>query len=350
MNVDLLWSEVDYRYAYAVAYVRALETKFLNKEWIEKLIEITDSTELIKVIRESSPLADSFSNVIQITDFENALTKELDKTLAILENISPEPELILLFRLKYDFYNLATVLKEYFLKKIIKNRDALIDLGTIKTVRLMEIINENQSSELPKPLRETYFLIYKIYSEKEDLRIISILIEKRMYDYFLEISSNYKKAFLVDFFKTLIDLTNLKNFFRIKLFPFSKDIREDLSFILLKNGKIPPDFFIENIETPLEVFIKTLSFTFYSYIADALPKNWDIITACDAFATLEKICDNFILEYLEDTKFNFFNIAPLINFLVRKEVEIKTLRTIFLGKINGIAPDEIKKNLRKIYT
>lgn len=349
MNIDLLWSEVDYRYAYPVAYVRALEMKLLDKEWIEKLIETTDSTELIRVIREGSPLSDSFSNVMQAVDFENALTKELDKTLSILEKLCPEPELITLFRLKYDFYNLATVLKEYFLKQTIKNKEALIDLGTIKVARLMEIINENQISELPKPLREMYFSIYKIYSEKENLRIISLLVEKRLYSYLLEVSTNYKKVFLVDFFKTLIDLTNLKTFFRIKLFPVSKDILADLSFILIKDGKIPTDFFIENIETPLEVFIKNFSFTIYTSIAETLPKNWDIFSACDSFATIEKICDNFILDYLENTKFSFFNIAPLVNFLVRKEIEIKTLRTIFLGKINGIPTEEIKKSLRKPY-
>jgi V/A-type H+-transporting ATPase subunit C len=58
---------------------------------------------------------------------------------------------------------------------------------------------------------------------------------------------------------------------------------------------------------------------------------------------LEKLSDNYIMAYVRKALFTAFGLEPLIGYLIAKENEIKNLRIIMVGKINGISNDIIGK-------
>ncbi|MBI5208078.1 MAG: V-type ATPase subunit, partial [Candidatus Firestonebacteria bacterium] len=59
----------------------------------------------------------------------------------------------------------------------------------------------------------------------------------------------------------------------------------------------------------------------------------------------EQKLDNFLLKWMEDSKFVVFGVEPLIYYILRKEYEIRVLRIILISKIYNIKPELIHKNI-----
>jgi len=64
---------------------------------------------------------------------------------------------------------------------------------------------------------------------------------------------------------------------------------------------------------------------------------------------LEKLSDNYIMNYVKKSRFVTFGVEPLIGYLVAKESEIRNVRIVMVGKINGISPEIIRERLRETY-
>lgn len=66
-------------------------------------------------------------------------------------------------------------------------------------------------------------------------------------------------------------------------------------------------------------------------------------------ASIEKACDDFLIRYIKEAKYFHFGIEPLISYILAKENEIKNLRIILIGKMNGFDRDYIRRALRRSY-
>lgn len=67
------------------------------------------------------------------------------------------------------------------------------------------------------------------------------------------------------------------------------------------------------------------------------------------FTVFEKLCDDYLMEYVREAKFKPLTLEPLIAYLYAKESEIKTIRIILTSKLNNIDADTIKERLRDAY-
>jgi len=68
-----------------------------------------------------------------------------------------------------------------------------------------------------------------------------------------------------------------------------------------------------------------------------------------SFSHLEKLFDDHLLSFVKKAKYITFGIEPLIGYLVAKEMEVKNLRTIMVGKFNRLSQEIIKERLRESY-
>lgn len=64
---------------------------------------------------------------------------------------------------------------------------------------------------------------------------------------------------------------------------------------------------------------------------------------------LEKLRDNYILNFSKIGKYVTFGIEPLVGFITAKENDIKNIRIILSGKLNNISNDKIKERIRDTY-
>ena len=90
----------------------------------------------------------------------------------------------------------------------------------------------------------------------------------------------------------------------------------------------------------MEDIVKYLSETPYSGGAEALN---------DSSSVFECWCDNRIIETIRPQKFNAFTVGPLVAYVLGRLNEIKTVRIILSGKLNGLPDSAIRERVREMY-
>ena len=66
-------------------------------------------------------------------------------------------------------------------------------------------------------------------------------------------------------------------------------------------------------------------------------------------AAFERWCDNLIMSRLQPQKYNPFTVGPLAAYLLARENEIKCVRMVLTGKLNGLPESTIRERLREMY-
>ncbi|MCD5401870.1 V-type ATPase subunit, partial [candidate division NPL-UPA2 bacterium] len=93
-------------------------------------------------------------------------------------------------------------------------------------------------------------------------------------------------------------------------------------------------------------FASALSPTLYGALVSAGIKYWQ---ENRSWSELERLADNCLLSYLRRAKYVVFGLEPLIAYLLARENEIKMLRIIMVGKLNGLPTDLLRSRLRDTY-
>ncbi|HHV56795.1 MAG TPA: V-type ATP synthase subunit C [Firmicutes bacterium] len=332
-------------YAYSVARVRALETGLLDRGKIERMVEARDAAEALKVLGET-PYAAAVGQLASVYDYESMLRRELVAVRALFWKISPHPELTDLFFLKYDVLNLKLLLKGRHLGQ--KTDDLLVAAGTIGPERLAAMAAADNWKELPAELAAAAHQAGEALAEEGDPQLVDTLLDKAYYAYLTRVLGERVEEFLRALVSLQVDLTNIKTFVRVRhvVGGDAARARALLPRFFLPGGRLALDYFLAQVEEPLPALADRLA-------KDALgPVVGEGITAWQREKSLtryEKLADDFLLAYVKKSRLIAFGVEPLVAYLMAKENEIKLIRIIMVGKINGLPAAEIRERLRDVY-
>lgn len=336
-------------YAFANGIIRKLEKGLLNKDILDRMIKSSDAVSALKILTESD-LNDYSFDLNNPADFEHSLNQELLHTYDIIKNISKVSTfnfLYFTFASKYDFHNIKILIKSKYLKKDISN-ELFSPIGTIDIEKLNLAIKDEKYEDIPNSFE---FLIKKTFSEYskfKDPEIIDFILDKERY---IMIFNKIKEVeiieteelFLRRFIKINIDLNNIISCIRAKIRGERKSFAKEF---IIPEG----DFKIENIveiyDSPLSSWFEKLIHTDYKDIVE-LGVNY--FQKNNSLMELEKLRDNFILNFSKIGKYVTFGIEPLVGFITAKENDIKNIRIILSGKLNKLSPDQIKERVRDTY-
>ncbi len=326
-------------YGYAVARVKAMETRLLDQGHFERMVNSSDSGEALKILSETGYSA-ALAELDDVYNFEAVLGEELSYTFNTVLKISPIPEMIASLVLRYDIHNLKVLFKAKFLG--IKS-DLLIPVGSIELSKLEHAVNEDNYLFLPGKLRQAANNINDDFMLNRDPQIIDLLLDQVLYEQLIDSAREYESEFLEGLFTRQIDLNNLKTLLRIKRMGLNRDF---LARVLLPNGSIALDKLTAMIEEPEESLISMLALSDYADLVNEGVREW---TEKGSASLLEKLSDNFITAYLRESKWVPFGIEPLVGYLWAKEIEIKNIRIVLVGKINKLPAESIRERMRDVY-
>ena len=336
-------------YAFVNGSVKSLEKGLLNKDILDRMIKSSDIVSALKILSESD-LNDYSFDLNNPSDFENSLNKELLHTYAIIKSISQVSTfnfLYFTFASKYDFHNIKILIKSKYLKKDISN-ELLSPIGTIEIEKLNLAIKDEKYENIPDSFE---FLIKKTFSEYnkfKDPEMIDFVLDKERYvmifNKIREIEIiEVEELFLKRFININIDLNNIINCIRAKIRGEKKTFIKEF---IIPEG----DFKIENIveiyDSPLSSWFEKLIHTDYK---NTVEMGVNYFQKNNSLMELEKLRDNFILNFLKIGKYITFGIEPLVGFITAKENDIKNIRIILSGKLNKLSPDQIKERVRDTY-
>lgn len=301
------------------------------------MAEASSIDELLRLLGET-PYADSFSKLGSPWEFEAILEGEMEEVVKLIVELSMDQELTDIFRLRYDFHNLKVALKEYSGGEPMDS--GYIALGTIPVERMRESVRGKEGAlVLPAHLRAAMEAVTGASLEPPDPKRIDIIVDRAMFQTFVDITTRERCLFLHELLKGEIDLINILSFFRIR--------REDgersfLQEALLEGGTLSTDFLSSLFGENLDAVPARLSHTPYTLV---VTEGLTHLQTQGSFVVFEKMREAFLLNYIRKANVIAFGIEPLIAYLYKKESEIRTIRTIFVGLLNNVPAETIKERI-----
>lgn len=312
----------DTQYTYAVAKIRAVEGRLLDRARLYRMAEAGSFEECLKLLQEAGyPAAEG--------GYEEMLRVQLTDTYAFLRGISPVKDTFDIFLIRSDYHNIKVLLKAEFLGKTYDH--LLLETGRYAAARIKKAVAERSFSGLPDRMREAVTDALAAYDKSGDPQESDLILDRAAYQEMAELAQQSGSKYVCDIVAAMTDLANLRIFMRVKEMGRGYDF---LSRALLPGGTLAPSAYLREVNLPLAELIAGTRY-------DKL--DTQSITA------LEKAADNFLMESIKSAKYVAFGIEPLIAYLLAKENEIRQVRIILTGKKNGIPADTIKERLREAY-
>ena len=328
------------KFTQAVSRIWVLENRLLDKTKVERMIESTSASEVLRILNETE-YANVSSNVKRAEDYEEILTAELKRIYDLVYEMSPVKEIVKIMSLKYDYHNAKVLLKAKVLGKDLSSM--LIKLGNLDLQEIKRKIDSDNLKSLNGILGKGIQEAMKVFEETKDPQKIDIIIDKYMYEELVEINKSLNYKFIDNLVKAMIDSTNVRTLLRIKKQNKGRGFAEEVIF---NGGAIDSNKLILLLNESPENIMSRLQTTIYSSL---IKEGLEGYIATDSASLLEKLSDNYIMQLMKDSKLVTFGPERLLSYIYAKETEIKVIRIIMVGKLNNIAEEVIRERLRDIY-
>lgn len=319
-------------YPYAVARVRVLEKNLLTNQDYVQMADAKNADDALRMIIDAG-YGDQ-TNQINAHDYEAILSEELKKMYQVVKGLIPEENFIEIFLVKNDYHNLKVLIKQEI--SGVDGSKYLIDGGIYNIEMLKDSILNRNFNNLNDIMASAVKEAYDIYSKTKNGQMIDIVLDKAVFKQMKKISNESKNSFVTKYVSILCDLTNLKSLLRIK--SMNKGF-EMFSTVYLSGGTLDLEVFrtaFENDNT-ISSFKAT---DYYKILEESNGKG---------FTLFEKLCDDFVMEFLKDAKFKALTLEPVVAYVYAKESEVKVVRIIMTSKLNNIDSETIKERLREAY-
>lgn len=315
--------------------IRHAEKKLLTKQQLQRLADAKNLEDAIKLLNETS-YSSELSKLDRPENYEQVLSEVLNKTYKEAMEISPEKSLVEILSCKYDYHNLKVLVKENILKEKFDSMYCMLDENEIEAFRELALKNDEG---LSKDFKECL----DFFETTKDPQDIDIFIDKKYFEKVLSLAEEFKLEMITEYFKAMIDFINLRTFIRCRK---QNQVKETLEKVLIKGGDIETDKILDMFYEDIEILpIKLKAYK----IGRVLSKIVEEYKNTNSLNSFEKSMDDYLVEIVRKAKSIHYGAEVIFSFLFAKEMEIKNLRLILVGKVNGLSADFIKERLREVY-
>ena len=320
------------------ARVRAMETKLLTREKMERLLDARSNEEAAKLIQECGyPELDPS----RPEEMDAALFQVRRDTLEDLADSAPDSRFIQLFRLKYDYHNAKALLKAAAMGT--DPASMLLDLGRVSVEDLRAAVREGDLENLPGKLGRGYAEAKEVLETTRDPQLADMILDNWSYKDMFALAKETGSDFLTGYVRIQVDAANLRSLVRTLRMGKSADF---LKLALFQGGEVDPEDVLRvsaNAGAGLDgVYGPTGLSAAAECAAEALKTGAPL-------TEFERLCDDAVSEYLSSSQFVPFGEAPLVGYLAARETEYTNLRILLLGRGAGLSADVIRSRLRAVY-
>lgn len=327
-------------YAYASARTRAVEVKLLESSRYSRMLDAATAEEAFKVLAEAE-YGFGDSNIGNVFDFEELLSEEMKKCYLLLTEMAPQVEVIKAFQWRHDYFNVKVILKAEFSNQEVP--PILMDTGTIAKETMKQRIREREYGDLSPIMRTAIEETHDVFSRTQDPQVVDLLLDKASYHQLVTDLNEIDSPFMQKLAEIMVDITNIKMYIRARTLNKAWNF---LKKLLLEGGSISERVYFENSDKSMDAFVDSIRFSRYG---DAVQNGWEIFRAKKNISGLERLLDDYMMEFVKQAKMVTMGVEPLVAYLFAKEAEIRNVRIILTGKINKLPADLIRERLRLTY-
>ena len=326
----------DIDYLVVSARIRAMESQLLTASRIDQILDARGQEEVTKVLQECGyPELDASHPDVM----DAALSEARRNMLEDLTDSVPDPRYIDVFKLKYDYHNVKSILKARAMQ--VSPDRMLMDMGRVSTAELQEAMETGNMAFLSSMLADAITEAEEVLNTTRDPQLADIMLDRWYYREMSQIAGETGSVFLQGYVKVQIDAANLRTL--VRTIRMGKG-GEFLRGVLFEGGEIAPEA-LEKIAAAsgaglADLYIPTRLAAAAEAGAEALKGG--------PLTTFEKRCDDAVSEYLSGAGMVPFGEAPLVSFLAARETEYTNLRIMLMGRAAGLDAEVIRSRLRDV--
>ena len=318
-------------YIYGVARIRALESSLLSDDDINQLLETSDYESGIQFLRDkgwgNGQLEETLEDIIKI---------EKDKTKTIIKEIVKDEKDLDILTVDDRYHNLKAAIKKVCTNAKVDN-DSIFVNGKYSPEELEDIIKKSEYGRLPSDMVDVARLATETLIKSTDGQLCDVIIDKALLEKIKAIGQSSSNSLVRDYADVKVGMADIKIALRAAL------SGKDQSFV--KNAMVPCSYV--NV-TELESAVVSGVDAVCDYIASIGLDNLAVAVK-KSKSYFECVCDNIIIDKIKTQKYESFSVGPILAYSLARGNEIKTVKIILSGKLNGFDNDFIKERVRIMY-
>lgn len=319
----------DSLYTYAVARIRSKELKLFDKTDLEQLMACTRYEDCLRI------LSDQGWGKSGEETAEQLLAAEREKTWDLIRELVDDMSVFDVFLYEKDFHNLKAAIKQTYVQEEVPG--IYFNNGTIDKDIIINAVKHHDFSELPEFMRAAAEEAFQVQMHTGDGQLCEIILDKAVLEAIGQKGRTSGSKLLAEYaeLKTAVADINIA----VRGSRTGKN-REFFKRALASCTSLDTEKLAEAALSGMEAISSYLEGTDYHEAAQLL---------MESPSAFERWCDNRIVELIKPQKYNPFTIEPLAAYILARENEIKTVRILLSGKLNGLPENSIRERLRDMY-
>lgn len=317
------------------ARVRVLENSLLTRERRERMVDARSDEEAVKILTECgyAEPEDLSANAVNgvLNQARAALFDDLAKSV-------PQPSLVDVFRIKYDYHNAKALLKAEALGENAKR--LLMPGGRYEPDLLAEDFHRGDMEGFSETFRTAVDAAQDALAEEKDPQKSDLILDRACYAEMAAAATDCGSEFLQGYVRLSVDTVNLRTLVRcarmgVPAVQAAKD--------LLPGGNVDVQTVADaNQEAWAKLFPAELHKAAEIGATAAVPGG-------ESLTAFERACDNALVAYLSQAKRIPFGEQPVVGYLCAREAEATAIRTILSLHKAGAGAETIRERLRESY-
>ena len=246
----------------------------------------------------------------------------------------PEPELLDVFRLKYDYHNIKTLLKDRSGGRL------LMDAGCISAADMERQYAESGNWQfLPKEMADAAREAVDVLAETGNPQRSDFILDRAYFAQLRRLAQESRCAYLQDYIRAMIDAANLRSLVR------TERLHADPGFlrqVLFDGGSVSADTIAAHAGNGPAALYRATPFRAAAEAGEEAAKGGSL-------TAFERACDNAVLLAAGKARSIPFGVEVVLGYLAAKEAEWTAVRIIMSGRMAGMTADAIRERLRDQY-
>lgn len=313
------------------ARIRAMENRLLTRERMDRMIDARDDGEAMKVLAECG--------YNDAAGLDTALLQARAEVFQDMEHSAPDPRLVEVFQIKYDYHNAKAILKAQAMNT--EPDRLLLSGGRYDPKELLEGWRREELRGCSPIFARAMAQAKVVLAESHDPQKADLLLDRACYEEMAQLAKELESPFLQGYVRLMVDVANLRT--AVRVYRMGKE-GDFLRQGLLPGGNVSEQTIASARGEALgEVFRSGTLAQAAELGAKLLQPGGESLTA------FERECDNALTAYLATARRVPFGEETVIGYLYAKEQEFTAIRSIFAGRAAGLDGDLIRARLRETY-
>ena len=316
--------------------VRAMETRLVTRERMERMLDARTDEEAVKILTECG-----YEELPALTNagLDDLLSKARAALYRELSTAAPDRRVVELFQMKYDYHNAKVLVKA---AAIGADADRLLmEGGRWSPARLRDAFQRDSLGDFSEPFRQAVLRARETLNAGNDPQRADFVLDRAYFQEMADTAKAVGSPFLQGYVRLLIDAANLRSAVRAARIGKGPDF---LRQVLLPGGNVDVSVLSSGRGADLAAVFRAGPLCEAAAAGAALTSPGSV-----ELTAFERMCDDAVMHYLEGARLIPFGEQSVIGYLYARESEFTAIRTILSGRMAGLDSDTIRERLREAY-